>query len=207
MWLNCELNSGADVVSVSLSMNCSIRFAVLSKSVDRVLISRSVCLSWSSVLVFGSSCPLVLSLMLGIKMLWCLSCILRRVARVRECVSGDLCVPVIGGEIERGRRRERVLVVSSRRRVVRFLYLLFDDALRPSAYGTCCGLGWLVLAIPAHELFIARVGIRCAVGGVGDGVALAAADSSWLAWFGGGRGLHVGGVFVLFLRRIKLATR
>ena len=52
-------------------------------------------------------------------------------------MSGDLCVPVRGGEIERGRRRERALVVSSRHRVARFLYLLFDDGPRPSEYGTC----------------------------------------------------------------------
>ena len=186
VWLNCELNSGADVVSVSLSMNCSIRFAVLSKSVDRVLISRSVCLSWSSVLVFGSSCPLVLSLMLGIKMLWCLSCILRRVARVRDCTSGDSCMPVRGGERERGRRRDRALVVSSRRRVARFLYRLFDDGPRPSEYGTCCGLGWFVLAIPAHVVPAACVGMHSEGCGIGDGAALVAADSSWLAWFGGG---------------------
>ena len=80
-----------------------------------------------------------------------------------------------------------MLVVSSRRRVARFLYLLFDDGPRPSAYGTCCGLRWLVLAIPAHVVSAACVGVRCSEGGgVGDEAALAAAGSSWLAWFGGG---------------------
>jgi hypothetical protein len=78
-------------------------------------------------------------------------------------------------------------VVSSRHRVARFLYLLFDDGPRPSEYGTCCGLGWFVLAIPAHVVSVAHVGMCwCCNGGIGDGAALAAAGSSWLAWVGGG---------------------
>ena len=101
-------------------------------------------------------------------------------------MSGDLCVPVRGGEIERGRRRERALVVSSRHRVARFLYLLFDDGPRPSEYGTCCGLGWFVLAIPAHVVSVAHVGMCCCNGGIGDGAALVVAGSSWLAWVGRG---------------------
>ncbi len=121
---------------------------------------------------------------------------------------GGVCVPVEGREVEREEaRRERVLVVSMCRRVARFLYLLFDDGPRPSEYGTCCGLGCFVFAISAHVvLFFGGCGNACCCsGGVAGGAWLAAVGTSWLSWFGGG-GSIAGGIFVLFLRRMKLAT-
>lgn len=86
VWLNCESNSCSDVVLVSCSMDCSIRSAVLSKSVDRALNSASVCSRRRSVSVVGSCCVSMLSLVLGIRMLWCLLWILRRVPQRFESV-------------------------------------------------------------------------------------------------------------------------
>ena len=129
-----------------------------------------------------------------------------------SCAFLGSCVPVIevGGDRERDRERGRVRVlveVSSRRCVVRFRYLLFDDGPRPSEYGTCCGFGWFFLAIVAHVVLL---GVRWGLGCCGDAAAggawlVVAADAPWLAWFWGA-GSSIGGLFVLFLRRMKLAT-
>ena len=179
---------------------------MISKALDSSLIAVSSFSIWSARLGYCFVWCLSYVVVCGISILLCFLWILRSV--VRDCSS----VPVRWREVEReereGARRGKVLEVSSRRRVVLFLYRLLDDGPRPSEYGACCGLGCLVLAMSAHVVLLFFVGcgsVCCCSGDVAGGPWLAAADLSWLAWFGGG-GSFADGSFVLFLRRIKLAT-
>ena len=151
-----------------------------------------VCVGW-----FGSFASSILQCFL-----WIFRSLVSFCART-SCL---LCLSAWEGRAERGGRRERAVVFNSCRRVVRFLYLRFDDGPRPSEYGTCCGLGWFCFATPTHVASDLRVGICCCSGGLGDRPGLAAAASSWLAWIGRGGSSCIGSAFVLFLRRMKFAA-
>lgn len=203
-WKNRDV---AMSLSYSMFHSCSILAAVLLNLVDSDSIFATVLSIWASMFLLLFSNFVVWSCLVDRSMLLCFWWILRSMDILCSCASGVLCVPVRGEERERGRRIERVLVVSSRRCIVRFLYLLFDNCPRPSAYGKCCRLGWFVLAISAHvDSVVCVVGFRSCCGGMIDEAGLTAADSSWLVGVDGGRGSCVGGAFVLFLRRIRLAT-
>jgi hypothetical protein len=86
-----------------------------------------------------------------------------------------------------------MLVDINWRRLVRFLYLLLDEAPRPSEYGMCFGFGWFLLAISDHVLV--RVGFdgACVVLEAMEWV-LVPSEPSWLVGVGG-EGSEAGGMF------------
>lgn len=178
-------------MSSSVEKLCSIRSAMLSNFVDSLLISSIVVsirvmvftLLLRSVFKFG-----YWHVAVGSSMLLCFRCIFCSVDNVCSRLLFCLYVSVIGirgrdrEERDKERGRESVLEVSSRRRDVRFLYLRFDEAPRPSEYGTCCGLGCFLLAISDHVVGAAVFVCRFAViAGASGGVLLVLLGPSWLA--------------------------